>query len=246
MIFARKLLVLLSGSALTLLAGCNNGGGSSLFNNLEPLPGSDQGPGSPDFVVTSVLPQDGQTWQVNRAITITFNKNVNPATVSAASVAITPVNVGSQIGTGQPALGTYSVVNGTKVVFQPTCPTSAWVGGLLPGNIESQIRVPSSQAAGATTRASTGGEALTSGTLVKFTTPAIGPGQFFDPKVNQAPQLVSASVTSTNAAGQPVTTPFAFDPLNPIPPNKFVGPPVYFTLMFDQPVSPDPNNISSQ
>src|SRR4030095_963492 len=193
MILARKLLVLLSGSALILLSGCNNGGGSSLFNNLEPLPGSDQGPGAPDFVVVSVLPQDGQVWQVNRPITITFNKNVSPATVSAASIAISPVNTGSQIGTGSPALGTYSVVNGTKVVFQPTCPTSTSPGGLLPGGLQYQISIPASQDAGATTVATTAGEALTSGQLIKFTTPAIGPGQFFDPSVNQAPPLRSAT-----------------------------------------------------
>lgn len=232
---ARKLGLVLGGALALAAVGC--GGGSSLFNNLEPFPGGDQGPSDPDFVVTSVLPQHGQVWEVNRPITITFSKPVAPSSVSAASIPI------HQVGSTIPALGNYSVVNGTQVVFQPTCPTSTTQGGLQAGSVAYIISVPSSKDPGATTVTSTGGDGLGSGQQVIFTTPPVGPNQFFDPKVNQAPQLLSATFTTADSAGE-VSLPFSAP--NVIPLNKFVGPPVFFTLTFDQPVDPSAFNISSQ
>ena len=93
------------GGVLTTLAfgitltGCGGGGGgSSLFNDND-------GTADGDFVVESIVPQQGQIWEVNRPITITFSEPVKFDTVSPASVAI------FQQGTNAAALGLFTLQN---------------------------------------------------------------------------------------------------------------------------------------
>src|SRR5262245_46795912 len=213
---------LVAGLAATLLSGC--GGGSSSFNDGQP------GPGSPNFVVQSVLPLNGQVWQVNRPIEVTFSAAVNPNSVSPASVSI------SETTSGEPALGTFTIKNGNVVVFQPACPTSTSSAGLKPNGTQYTISIASSADPGVTSVISSGGDALTGGATVNFSTPPSGSPMFYDPKVNQPPKVIVATYTATEADGTAQESAFGLGAV--IPPNKFVGPSVFFTLTFDQPVDP--------
>ncbi len=218
-----------------VLSGCG-GGGSSLFNNTID-PGGNPGPDSASFLVVSVLPQQGQIWEVNRPIEVTFNKDVNPASISAASISI------QQTLTGVPALGSYSIVDKRTVVFQPTCPTTTSVGGLVAGGVSYTITVAASAQGGSTTVTSTGGDPIAAGKTTTFTTKPTGLDGFFDPKVNTAPSVSEARMVVTNTDGSSQILPFNSG--TPVPANKFVGPSILFDLTFDQPIDPSAVNIST-
>lgn len=235
---ARLSLSLLIGTTSgALLSGCG-GGGSSLFNDVVD-PGGNPGPDSADFLVESILPQPGQDWEVNRPIEILFNKEVRPDTVTPASISIV------QQGTAVPALGTFSFDNGNKkkVIFQPTCPSSTGGGGLQAGGIPYVINIPSSTQAGATTVLSTKGEGLVVGKTSNFITKPAGSGVFYDPKVNESPQVTRVVFVTPNSAGDLVESDFTTGVT--IPTNKFVGPSVYFDVTFNQPVDPSATNITA-
>lgn len=73
--------------------------------------------GGGDFQVTAVNMQDGQEWEINKPIKVTFSKPVNPLSVN-----LNTFNV-RQLG-GGPAAGEFYFENDRKtVVFQPLCPT---------------------------------------------------------------------------------------------------------------------------
>lgn len=234
-------------TALAALPGCNSGG-SSLFNNF---PGSGPGASKADFVVTSVLPVEGQTWQLNRPIEITFSRAVNFASVTAASLSI------YQQSTNAPALGHYTLVNSKTIQFQPACPTSTTPPGLAPGGLTYVISIPASSTPTSTTISSSDGTSLKSGKTLTFKTPIpanpndpFDPSLYYDTKVNQGPQVILVppddpnvpKIVTTHSDGTVTTTNFVN---GSVPPNKFVGPSVYFLFTFNQPILPSPANVSS-
>jgi hypothetical protein len=223
------------------LAGCGGGGGSSLFNNF---PGGGNGQPSGDFVVESVLPQQGQVWEVNRPITITFSHAVNFNTISPASIAI------FQQGTNTAALGTFSLQNPKTVLFQPACPTSTTPAGLQPNGAVYVINITASTQVTSTTIQNTSGDPLKAGKTLTFTTATANnpndqfdPALFYDPKPNQAPLVSEARFSVVNTDGTVTESTFGNNAI--IPGNKFVGPSVFFTLTFDQPLLPSTSNINA-
>lgn len=234
------------GAILTLVAGalitgCGGGGGSSLFNNF-PNGGGGTDPG--DFVVESIVPQQGQIWEVNRPITITFSNAVKFSSISPASISI------FEKGTNKAALGQFSLQNTKTVIFQPACPTSTSPAGLTPNGVEYVLNITGSTQVTSTTITNSSGDPLKAGKTITFKTATatnpndtFDPALFYDTKPNQAPIVTSATFTSIATDGS--TTETAFGNNSIVPTNKFVGPNVYFTLTFDQPLLPSPTNVTA-
>ncbi|MEL6904174.1 MAG: hypothetical protein AAFU73_15255 [Planctomycetota bacterium] len=128
-----------------------------------------QGPSTLDFFAvntTNVL--DGATWQLNRAIDIEFNRDVDFSTVSPSTVQI----VDQQ---GVPAVGSFSQISPRVLRFQPTCPTDEdnSNGGLRQGR-DYRLTIPSESTpgiGGGVTVQSTAGDRLTQGVAIEFFTP---------------------------------------------------------------------------
>jgi len=75
------------------------------------------GGGGGGFQITAINLADGQVWQINRPIKVTFSEPVDPLSVN-----LNTLNV-RQVG-GGPAAGEFYFENGNRtVVFQPLCPT---------------------------------------------------------------------------------------------------------------------------
>ncbi len=75
------------------------------------------GGGSGDFQVTSINMQNGQPWQINKPIKVTFSRAVDPLSVN-----LNTFNV-RQVG-GGPAAGEFYFEDDRRtIVFQPLCPT---------------------------------------------------------------------------------------------------------------------------
>jgi hypothetical protein len=73
--------------------------------------------GSGEFQITNVNLADGQVWQINRPIKVSFSQAVDPLSVN-----LNTFNV-RQVG-GGPAAGEFYFENsGRTIVFQPLCPT---------------------------------------------------------------------------------------------------------------------------
>lgn len=197
-----------------------------------------------DFVVQSIIPQPGQTWEVNRPITITFSQAVNFQSISPASISI------FRQGTNEAALGTFTLQNQKTVLFQPSCPTSSQPPGLSPNGVSYTINITGSTQPTVTTITNTTGEPLKAGKTQTFVTATatnpndtFDPALFYDSKPNQAPLVSSATFTTIDNDGTVLET--AFDNGATVPTNKFVGPTVFFTLNFDQPLLPSPTNVST-
>ncbi|MFN0207533.1 MAG: hypothetical protein ACKVS6_14600 [Planctomycetota bacterium] len=240
---SRRLRTLTGGVLATLvfgitLTGCGGGGGgSSLFNDND-------GTADGDFVVEAIVPQQGQIWEVNRPITITFSDPVKFDTISPASIAI------FQQGTNVAALGLFSLQNPRTVVYQPACPTSSAPPGLTPNGATYVINITSSTQSTSTTIQSSSGDPLKAGKTITFVTATatnpndqFDPALFYDPKPSQAPLVSSALFTVVNSDGTTTETVFGNNAI--IPGNKFVGPSVFFTLNFDQPLLPSTANINA-
>ncbi|MBI3819136.1 MAG: Ig-like domain-containing protein [Planctomycetes bacterium] len=224
-----------------LLSGCGGGSGSSLFNNF---PNGGGGTQAGDFVVESVVPQQGQVWEVNRPITITFSQAVNFSSISPASISI------FTLGTNKAALGQFSMQNSKTVIFQPACPTSISPSGLAPNGVGYEINITGSSQVTSTTIVSSSGSPLKAGKTITFVTATatnpndtFDPALFYDPKPNLGPAITSATYTTIAADGTTTTQDFGNNAV--VPTNKFVGPSVFFTLTFDQPILPSPSNIVS-
>ncbi len=114
---------------------------------------------------------EGMEWKLNRPIDITFNLEVDFATVSMNTINIVDPY-------GQAATGAFSFptnpdgsVNTKVVRFQPNCPRAVDFSdaGLTPNTVY-RLTVLGSDSGGVTVR-SVGGEGLTTGSLVNFQTP---------------------------------------------------------------------------
>ena len=192
--------------AIAWVPACGSGGG-----------GGGGGVGQFRLTATNVTPN--QVWEINRRIVFTFNKPVNPASVSFNSISFAGSNT-------VPVTGSFFVdpcSGGRSVVFQPACPLTGDVtqGGLVPA-VTYTVNVPSGNTP--TVLRSTDGDFLAQGTTFGFRAPIPGiEPVFIDP--NPAPPTPSASVSS----------PFGL--------NLFTEPAAPIVVTFDQSLDPAAGNV---
>ncbi|MDA8592976.1 hypothetical protein N9L90_03565, partial [Planctomycetota bacterium] len=246
----RRLQTLLAASlgALTLVAcsgsGSDSGGGAGT------------NPGS-SFAVVSSNVLNGSIWQLNRAIDVEFNEDVDFSTVSLSTIQI----IDSQ---GGPAIGSFTAAGPRTVRFQPVCPTNNdnTNGGLKQG-LEYSLRVISDP--NGVTVLSTAGATLGTGLNISFSTPestdplvlfvdvVAGPPQVRVRGLNGEP-LDSLSASSVEF-GDGTEEYFSFDPLTQlggisgdVPLNLYSDVTQQFSvvLRFNQPVFAGTTNVNSQ
>ncbi|TDJ76380.1 MAG: hypothetical protein E2O39_03215 [Planctomycetota bacterium] len=126
------------------------------------------------FHVATISVPAGAIWQINRAIDVTFTKDVDFATVSANTISIVAED-------GAPAAGVFSLADPRTVRFQPTCPSLEDFSdaGLTPGGVGYLLEVAGALAGGPSVH-STAGDVLQESTLVPFETPdSMDPGVLF-------------------------------------------------------------------
>ena len=139
----------LAALALVALPACDSastsadGGGGS---------GGSGGSGTSSFTVQSVSVTNGQVWQINRPIDVTFSKAVDFATVGLNTIAISTPS-------GLSATGVFSATSDPRRVrFQPACPTQSdnSDAGLVPGGTTYTIHVLDTDDNGVTVRDTAG------------------------------------------------------------------------------------------
>ncbi len=246
----RRLQALLAASlgALTLVA-CS-GSGSDSGGGAGPTPGS-------DFAVVSSNVLNGSIWQLNRAIDVEFNEDVDFSTVSLSTIQIIDTQ-------GGPAVGTFTPFGPRTVRFQPVCPTNDLNsnGGLKQGR-EYSLRVVADPTG--VTVLSTAGAVLGVGLNISFSTPestdplvlfvdvVAGPPQVRVRGLNGEP-LDSLSASSVEFGDGSVDY-FQFDPLTQlggisgdVPLNLYsnVNEQFSIVLRFNQPVFAGTSNVNSQ
>jgi hypothetical protein len=168
-----------------LLAACSGGSGGAKTGSAS------------DFELLGLNVIEGQEWQINRPIQMTFSKEVDFATVNLNTISI----VDSQ---GFGATGFFFLAEGdpTTVVFQPSCPTKEDFSdaGLAPF---STYRIVIHGALYGFTIRSTDGEGLDFGELRNFTTPnSTDPLDLFSDSVPGPPQILL--LPERAAAGVPI------------------------------------------
>lgn len=229
-----------------------------------------QGPSTTnEFAVDSSNVINGATWQLNRPIQVTFNKDVDFTTVSQTTIQIVD-------GQGVPAVGAFSRVNSRTIRFQPVCPTNATNtnGGLLQGR-NYRLTIPSESTpgiGGGLTVQSTSGERLVNGLALNFNTPtSTDPlvlfvdqqpgapavrvrGLGIEPLDSPAGSYVEFPGLDQDGDGVPDREYIVFDPLaqqgnigREVPLNLYSDPTQQFAfvLRFNQAVFAAPSNINS-
>lgn len=137
---------------------------------------SGSGPSStqtdPDFAVSGISVVEGDVWQVNRAIRIDFNKDVDFGTVNLNTISITDQFGNSAIGAFSQGVAPGGAPQENVVLFQPSCPVldDFSDAGLTPGGIAYALAIRGSLTSGVTVR-SQAGDVLEEGQQVNFTTP---------------------------------------------------------------------------
>ncbi|MEE8468432.1 MAG: hypothetical protein V3T22_08255, partial [Planctomycetota bacterium] len=133
--------------------------------------GSSTGNSSSGFKITDISVKSGQEWKINRPIDITFNRDVEFATVSLNTIRVSDEQGNSATGFFSRPPGANGEPNPRRVRFQPTCPTREdnSDAGLRPFTTY-QLTVLGSIVGGPTV-SSTAGDGLDEGKLVTFHTP---------------------------------------------------------------------------
>ena len=171
------------------------------------------------FQLTKISVQNGQVWQINRAIRMEFNDDVNFNTVNGNSISIAQAPASGQIlptvpgGVG--ALGTFVQIDAKTVEFRPTCPTADDYSdaGLEAGQIVYNLAVLGKDSGIAVT--SMAGAPLQNSQVRTFSTPGTTtpfiPSEIFQDTVPGAP------LPAKDAAGQNTTyLELGGDPMNRI------------------------------
>lgn len=151
----------LAALALVALPACDSASTSATDGS-----GGSGGTGTSSFTVQSVSVTNGQVWQINRPIDVTFSKDVDFATVGLNTIAISTPS-------GLSATGVFSATSDPrKVRFQPACPTQSdnSDAGLVPGGTTYTVHVLDTDDNGVTVR-DTAGTPVSQGVSVSFTTP---------------------------------------------------------------------------
>ncbi|MEM9383045.1 MAG: hypothetical protein AAGB93_24055 [Planctomycetota bacterium] len=214
-------------------------------------------------VGTSVL--NGAVWQLNRAIDIEFNQDIDFQTVSLSTIQI----IDNQ---GIPAVGTFTPVTPRIARVQPRCPTddANSNGGFGQGRSYrlTVLSENSSGLGGGVTVTNTAGERLQVGLNVSFTTPQSNdPLILFVDVVAGPPQVrvrgllgepADSMISSFVEFGDGTTEFFAFDPNTSTEPIGVIGSLVplnlysrsdqqfSIVLQFNQPVFAASSNVNSQ
>ncbi|MEW6073920.1 MAG: hypothetical protein AB1726_15170 [Planctomycetota bacterium] len=249
---------LVLGSAL--LAACSGGGVSG--------GSSEQG----GFQLVRINVLEGSIWEINRQMEFAFNERVNFATVNLNTINIQTASGMPATGEFFPLPvdadgdGVLESVDDRVVVFQPTCPTLADLSdaGLQPGAIPYVITAAGLSSGAVNTVRSLAGAQLQDSQSRNFTTPAStdAGGAFID-LVSGPPVPVVRAIGSTEEQASHIeygtagdTVYFEFDDVTQgyslsepgfeVPLNLFSDPEtsVAVNLYFNQPVSPDEENIS--
>src|SRR5262245_21424349 len=195
----------------TALSACGGGGGGG------------GGSGGGQFRLLSLNVANGAVWPLNQLIFFTFNKPVDPSTVSFNSIVF-------QGSDAVPVTGTFFLdpcSDGRGLVFQPTCPTDAALltAGLQPNAVTYTLTLLTG--AGPTVLRSTDGDPLMEGASVVFRTP-LPP---FEPLL-----------ADPDPDPPPAPTVTAPDPALPLPLTLFSDPLGSFDVAFDQSLDPAPSN----
>lgn len=238
-------------AAAASLTACSGGGGGS--------GSSSQG----GFQVVSISVPEGDTWEINRAIVFEFNQPVNFASVSLNTIRITDLS-GTSVSGEFTLLDPLPAGDGKFVQFQPTCPIEGDYSdaGLQPGAIPYTIRVMGEDSGVSLTLLSKAGKPLVNSQTRNFKTPnSTDPAVvFFDAVVGPPSPVLH---TPASAATDPgtyleyggdsdlreyfVKDGSTFSVPADVPLNLYseTSSAVAVMLEFDQPVNPDPDNISS-
>lgn len=240
----RPLAWLLAMSAPAWLVACSGSGSDS--------------ESSGQFTISQVSVPAGSVWQINRPIEFSFSQAVDFSTVNLNTIQIQRVG-------GAPALGDFHGVPGDPrtVVFQPACPTLADFSdaGFLPGGERYQVSLPGADL-GATSVRATNGAALRLSLGLEFSTPN---GQnasdlFLDTRPGPArPVIAAGSGSSMLLSSSLVGEQEVFFEIDQggvgvlpggleAPINLYSDPEsrVAWLLRFDQPISPLPQNLTSE
>ena len=209
-------------AAAVALASCK--GGASLVG------GSENGePFDPtgSFMALSVNVEDGQVWELNRPIRITFNHPVDPLTISFATIQIRAMDAGAA---GQPVTGSFELESGEDgrvVVFRPVCPTddANSNGSFLGGGVRYELSLPTEASGAATVLRDTSGRPLEVGLRKEFVTPVPPTQQLF---LDLTP-------------GPPLVTSVDF----PEGLNLWSAPDPIVRIRFDQSIDGSPSNLSN-
>ena len=199
------------------LAGCFGSVGSKIAAGST---------GSFEFVSTNV--SDGDVWELNRPIVLSFNHPVDEASIGFASIRLRALD---SAVLGNPVTGSFEILAGSgglAVVFRPTCPTnlSNSNGAFVPGGYNYEINLPTSQSFGASILRDTDGRPLAIGVTRTFRSP-IDPVEplFIDTKAGPVvldPQLVAPSGL-----------------------NMFTDSGPLVEIKFDQPINAEPGNLNT-
>ncbi|MEZ6014126.1 MAG: Ig-like domain-containing protein [Planctomycetota bacterium] len=231
------------------LAGCSGSSTPSPITN----------PTTTDFIVDGVNVVNGSVWKLNRPIDVRFTGSVDFSSINSNTIQITDT-------TGVPALGTYSLINGNTVRFQPLCPTNdEFSNGGFQKNRVYLLVVVGSDTSGVTVRDTAGNPVLT-GITVSFQTPdSNDPVELFVDQVAGPPAVLirglggvplnSTNVTYVEFGGDPSTRQYLRlntatqqgEITSDVPLNLYSRTEEQFevVLQFNQPVNASPNNVSA-
>ncbi len=217
------------------------------------------------FQLISMSVQQAAIWQVNRPIDFVFSSPVEFSSVSLNTISIRDLN-------GLPASGAFTLLNPTKVRFQPTCPVLDDLSdsGLKIGGINYQIAVFGSASGSGLTVKSTAGVGLKDAQVRTFVTPlsSVPAVAFIDTQTGPATPVVrqldggGAAINPEDevthievAAGAGSDVEFTFDTVSQtfsVPVGQGLNlysdemTKVSVLIEFNQPVNPANANISSK
>jgi len=166
-------------SALALTVGCGEGSSSG--------PAGVPGAGPAPFTVLAPGLVPGVIWELDRPIGIWFSEDVDPASITTASVHVRESGPGGAAVPGTLTLGPGGASPSLALrwlEFQPDCPTGAdgSGGGLSPGGIDYTLTIQGGDVAGAIPVRAADGEALPTTFEVTFRTPTPPMQLLFDRK----------------------------------------------------------------
>lgn len=147
-----------------------------------------------EFESLTINVGEGETWSLNRPIRLTFNHAVDPTSIDFGSIQLRGLS--AEVA-GRPVTGTFSIdpqSQGKVVVFYPACPTNEALdnGGLLAGEYEYEISLPTHASFGVSILRDQAGRPLARGLTRRFLSPPAGsPSTFIDFQPTP-PQLTKA------------------------------------------------------
>jgi len=154
---------------LALLGGCKGSGPSSVGGDGNGDPYNPTG----QFAIEGINVLEGQVWELNRPIRLTFNHPVDPLSISFSSIQIHSLE---PAGAGHPVTGSFELApdeDGRVVIFRPSCPTDSANsnGAFLPGGLRYEVALPVKGQGGTGALKDTAGRLLEVGLRRSFVTP---------------------------------------------------------------------------